>query len=95
MNRDNRPKKPVRKDWSASYIEHRLKDAGWNFAKLARHHGYASRSTFRNAVMGPWPKAERLLAAAIGVAPEVIWPSRYQCNADGSPCNGRIGERKA
>lgn len=95
MDKTTRLKKPAGKDWSASYTEHRLKDAGWNFAKLARHHGYASRSTFLHAVARPWPKGERLLAEAIGVAPETIWPSRYQCNADGTACNGRRGEMKS
>ncbi|WP_162265502.1 helix-turn-helix domain-containing protein, partial [Salmonella enterica] len=25
-----------------------------------------------------WPKGERLIAEALGVAPEKIWPSRYR-----------------
>ncbi|WP_404873652.1 transcriptional regulator [Klebsiella pneumoniae] len=25
-----------------------------------------------------WPKGERLIAEALGVAPETIWPSRYR-----------------
>ncbi|WP_249891443.1 helix-turn-helix domain-containing protein [Mixta hanseatica] len=25
-----------------------------------------------------WPKGERLIAEALGVAPEQIWPSRYR-----------------
>lgn len=95
MDTPNRPKKTGRKDWSSSYIEHRLKDAGWNYAKLARHHDYASRSTFRNAVMRPWPKGERLLAEAIGVPPELIWPSRYECNATGTGSNAKQGRRKS
>ena len=81
MNKPTPPKKPVGQDWSASYIEHRLKEAGWNLAKLARHHGYASRSTFGHPLVRPWPKAERLLAEALGVTPETIWPSRYECSA--------------
>ncbi|MEA6566310.1 helix-turn-helix domain-containing protein, partial [Salmonella enterica subsp. enterica serovar Muenster] len=24
-----------------------------------------------------WPKGERLIAEALGIAPEQIWPSRY------------------
>ncbi|MCD5733091.1 helix-turn-helix domain-containing protein, partial [Klebsiella pneumoniae] len=25
-----------------------------------------------------WPKGERLIAEALGIAPEQIWPSRYR-----------------
>ncbi|WP_258866578.1 helix-turn-helix domain-containing protein [Shewanella morhuae] len=38
--------------------------------------------TLNNVFRVKYPKAERILAEAIGVAPEVIWPSRYpQVNA--------------
>lgn len=42
------------------------------------------------AIWRPWPKAERIIAEALGVPPEQIWPSRY--HPDGSPRSGR-GER--
>ncbi|WP_422615632.1 helix-turn-helix domain-containing protein [Photorhabdus hindustanensis] len=25
-----------------------------------------------------WPKGERIISNALGVAPEIIWPSRYE-----------------
>ncbi|EAX0920990.1 transcriptional regulator, partial [Salmonella enterica] len=31
-----------------------------------------------NALNRHWPKGERLIAEALGVAPEQIWPSRYR-----------------
>jgi len=31
----------------------------------------------KEALNRPYPKAERIIAAAIGIAPEVIWPERY------------------
>ncbi|MBJ4981286.1 helix-turn-helix domain-containing protein, partial [Salmonella enterica subsp. enterica serovar Agona] len=35
-------------------------------------------STLTNALNRRWPKGERLIAEALGVAPEQIWPSRYR-----------------
>ncbi|HDT6506775.1 TPA: helix-turn-helix domain-containing protein [Klebsiella aerogenes] len=34
--------------------------------------------TLTNALNRRWPKGERLIAEALGVAPEKIWPSRYR-----------------
>jgi len=33
--------------------------------------------TLKNALSRAYPKAERIIAEALGVAPEHIWPSRY------------------
>lgn len=77
MDKTKRPKKPAFKDWTAAYIVYRLKLKGWTLSSLSKHHGYASRSTMRRAVATPWPKGQRLIAEAIGVAPNRIWPSRY------------------
>jgi lambda repressor-like predicted transcriptional regulator len=45
--------------------------------QLSLHHGYGP-STLHSALHRPWPKAEKLIADALGTAPEKIWPSRYQ-----------------
>lgn len=42
------------------------------------------------ALKHPWPRAERIIADALGRAPQAIWPSRY--HPDGRPKSGR-GER--
>ncbi|WP_163534223.1 helix-turn-helix domain-containing protein, partial [Klebsiella pneumoniae] len=34
-------------------------------------------STLANALLRPWPKGEKLIADAMGISPEIIWPSRY------------------
>lgn len=44
--------------------------------RIAFHHGYTP-SMITKALRQPYPNAERLIAAAIGVPPETIWPSRY------------------
>lgn len=65
-------------DWSANKIRYALNEAGWNWSSLAKATGYASSAALRNATARSYPKAERIIANAIGVAPEVIWPSRYE-----------------
>jgi len=64
-------------DWHPADIGAALKKNGWTFASLARHHGYAARQTLHRVKVTPWPKGEAIIAEAIGVKPEVIWPSRY------------------
>lgn len=70
------------KDWHPADIRAALEKSGWSFNQLSQHHGYTCESALARAQHRPWPKAERLIADAIGVKPEVIWPSRY--NADGT-----------
>ena len=70
-------KKPVTEDWHRAEIVCALRMAGWSLRKLSAHHGYASPTTLINALDHSWPKGERLIAAAIGIDPSEIWPSRY------------------
>ncbi|MGC3836470.1 helix-turn-helix domain-containing protein [Moritella viscosa] len=53
-----------------------LEKKGTNFTKLAEMNGIAG-ATLRNALRFKYPKAEKIIAGAIGVAPSEIWPSRY------------------
>ncbi|ECF4922150.1 TPA: helix-turn-helix domain-containing protein [Salmonella enterica subsp. enterica serovar Vietnam] len=39
--------------------------------------------TLANALIRHWPKGERLIAEALGIAPEHIWPSRYRKTENG------------
>ena len=36
-----------------------------------------SADTLKNTLNKPWPKGEKIIADALGVKPEKIWPSRY------------------
>ncbi|EAA7245478.1 hypothetical protein BVD23_22360 [Salmonella enterica] len=36
------------------------------------------RPTLANALYRHWPKGEKLIADALGVTPEQIWPCRYR-----------------
>ncbi|MGH8426375.1 MAG: helix-turn-helix domain-containing protein [Gammaproteobacteria bacterium] len=72
------PKKAgLLEDWHPADIVAELRKAGWSLRKLAIHHGYKAPSTLKNAIAAPWPKGERLIAEAIGVKPQDIWPSRF------------------
>lgn len=65
-------------DWDKADIKHALEKQGWNLLKLAKACGYSNASALRKSFDSSYPKAERIIASAIGVAPETIWPSRYE-----------------
>ncbi|MDR0633769.1 MAG: helix-turn-helix domain-containing protein [Azoarcus sp.] len=54
-----------------------LRKSGWSLRRLSVAHGYTPRALVA-ALHRRWPKAERLIAEALGKAPQDIWPSRYQ-----------------
>lgn len=70
-------------DWHPADVVATLRKAGWSLQQLAFHHGYTSRQAFSKALHAPYPAVERLIAGALEVKPESIWPSRY--GADGLP----------
>lgn len=74
-------KKASTKDWHRADIKAALEKAHWSYARLSVHHGYDRRMA-QQAIYRQYPRAERLIAEAIGVHPKDIWPSRY--NADGT-----------
>ncbi|EBH8751816.1 helix-turn-helix domain-containing protein [Salmonella enterica subsp. enterica serovar Kua] len=63
-------------DWHSADIIAALKKRGTSLSAVSRKSGLAS-STLANALNRRWPKGERLIAEALGIAPEQIWPSRY------------------
>lgn len=69
-------------DWHPADVVAAIRKAGWSLRKLATAAGYANPAVLANANQRPWPKGERIIADAIGVAPEVIWPSRYAARAE-------------
>lgn len=91
------PKKPAPQDWHPADIVAALRKAGWSLRRLSLHHGYADGSTLKNALAHRWPKGQRLIAEAIGVRPEEIWPSRYPAedtSAGAAPAEGGEQGRK-
>ena len=63
-------------DWHRADVIAALHKRGWSIAALARAHKLGE-STVRSALDKPYPKSERLIAEAIGVAAEAIWPERF------------------
>ena len=69
-------KKAPTGDWHPADIIAALKKTGTNLSALSAQNGY-SRNGLRNALYRHYPKAERMIAEAIGVSPAEIWGSRY------------------
>lgn len=63
-------------DWHKAEIKCALEKKGITLSKLSRDNGL-SGDTLRNVFSRKWPKGEKIVADAIGVRPEEIWPSRY------------------
>lgn len=76
-------------DWHPADVVAEVRKAGWSLQQLAIHHGYA-RQAFSKALHGPYPRVERLIAEALRLSPQDIWPTRY--DASGTP-NRRPGPK--
>jgi len=85
----SKPKKPVKKDWHRKDIIAAICKTGTNLSQLSFSLGYKA-GVLLNALHGPAPKYERLIAEHLGKKPQQLWPSRY--HDDGTPRSGR-GER--
>ncbi len=75
------PKKTSREDWHPADIKAALNKRDWTLAALAASHGL-EKSTITHALQRSYPKAEQIIAEAIGVCPSEIWPTRW--NQDGT-----------
>jgi Ner family transcriptional regulator len=63
-------------DWDRHHIIAELHRRGMSLRQLSFTHGYR-RNTLRDALDRPYPKAESIIARALGTLPRRIWPSRY------------------
>ncbi|EME5618970.1 helix-turn-helix domain-containing protein [Escherichia coli] len=68
--------KGSQQDWHRADIVAALHKRGLTLSQLSRAQGLAAR-TLSNAFERHYPKAESLIAQALGVTPEEIWPTRY------------------
>ncbi len=66
-------------DWHPADILAALKKRGHSLAGLSVSNGYHPTAAGK-ALKQSWPAMERLVATALGVAPQTIWPSRYDQN---------------
>lgn len=87
------PKKPAVKDWHPRDIKSELDKANWSLRQLGFHHGYTGDSSLSEVFRRPWPRAEEIIAAAIGRKPEELWPSRYDTEGNPNRKRGRTPKR--
>lgn len=70
-----------RQDMPREYIVAELRMRKISLSSLGVDNGL-SRHTLRNALDKPYPKAEKIIAKALDMKPEDIWPSRYNSLED-------------
>lgn len=72
----NTEKKAGPEDWHRADVVAALHKKGWSLRSLSRHVGL-SDGTLKTALDAPYLRAEKIIADALGIAPENIWPTRY------------------
>ena len=82
----NMPKKTAPKDWHKADIIAAVRKTGTSLRAMSRKLDLA-HTALGNALHGPCPKYERLIAEHLNTAPQKIRPSRY--HEDGTPKSGR------
>ncbi len=60
-----------------------------SLSQLAIANGYSHRSALTLALRSPYPKSEAIIAAALDLKPQDIWPSRYNTNGTPNRTKGR------
>jgi Ner family transcriptional regulator len=63
-------------DWHPADVLAALKKRGHSLAGLSVANGYHPTAAGK-ALKQPWPAMEKIVAAALAVTPQEIWPSRY------------------
>ena len=70
-------KKPrIEQGWNKEYIKYRVRIQCGTFRALAKQAGVIPEY-LSGALNKPQPKAEGIIARALGVSPAEIWPERY------------------
>ncbi|EAB7189961.1 DNA-binding protein [Salmonella enterica subsp. enterica serovar Derby] len=67
-------------DWPSEIIKARLHMAGLSFRSLSIEAGY-SKDSLKSVLRTPCRPYQQIIADALGVSPEEIWPSRYQAKS--------------
>lgn len=75
MNDTTDPPSPSQ-DWHPADVLAALKKRGLTLAGLSIAHGYHPTAAGK-ALKRAWPAMEAIIAKELGVAPQQIWPSRY------------------
>lgn len=69
-------RKEPQQDMHRSVIVGMLKAKGCTITELSRRNGL-HKNTLSNALRQHYPKAEKIIAEALEMKPQEIWPSRY------------------
>ncbi|EEJ3346718.1 DNA-binding protein [Salmonella enterica] len=70
-------KEDPRADWHPEIIKAEIHKRGLSFRALSIQAGY-SKDSLKSVLRTPCKPYQQIVADALGVAPENIWPSRYQ-----------------
>ncbi len=76
------PDNAEQQDLHPADIKALLEKRGLSLAEVSRSAGYSSTAAGR-ALRAAWPAMEEVIAEAIGLTPQQVWPSRY--SEDGIP----------
>lgn len=90
MITEQKPKEPhLIKEW----VKYQLGIRGLSFAELARQNGGVRREVPGKVFYMSYPKWERIVAVALGVQPEELWPERYAARAAKKACGKSTRKR--
>ncbi|WP_165010825.1 helix-turn-helix domain-containing protein [Neisseria yangbaofengii] len=67
-------------NWHRADIVAALKKRGWSVRALSMAAGLAP-NTLGTALQCPYKKGEKIIADALGIPPDEIWPQRYEARA--------------
>ena len=76
MNASESTTRPNAEDWHPADVLAALKKRGQSLAGLSVANGYHPTAAGK-ALKQSWPAMEKIVAAALAVPPQSIWPSRY------------------
>lgn len=74
-------KQPTETRLLKEWVKYQLRIRGLSFAALAKLHGDVHRYDPAKCFNMSFPKWERIIAAAIDMKPEDLWPERYEARA--------------
>lgn len=74
-------------DWHPADVQAALKKRGLSLAGLSVAHGYHPTAAGK-ALKRSWPSLEVIIAGAIGMVPNQIWPNRYSTRAGSGIAGG-------
>ena len=67
----------LRADWHPEIIKAEIHKRGLSFLALSLKAGY-KKDSLKTVLRTPCKPYQQIVADALGVEPEIIWPSRYQ-----------------